>query len=405
MPDQLPLTRNDLEFLPIPRDTQPIILIRDHLGLVEAGKAIAPHLYQFLTLLDGTKTVRDLQAELMRQRGGVLVSADEVGRLLAKLDEAFLLNSERYQKAKNQIVAQFTDSPRRSCSHCGRSYPGTPSELKNYLDQILAIRTAAMPPQGNLLALVAPHIDLAAGARVYASAYQMLRFTHPSRVVLMGTGHHVGEALFCLTDKDFETPLGVVKNEPGLVRELRQVGGEFIATNDFAHRSEHSIEFQLLFLQHLLGPQTFTILPILCGSFRASLSAYSREALRGGAGAFLQKLGQFVNEETLVVAGIDLSHVGLKFGHAMPAAYLERQSKAHDTALLNYLTQLDVEKFWAESARVEDRFHVCGFSTLASLLELLPPCQGEVLDYEIRHEDVTRSAVSFAAVVFTSSAG
>jgi hypothetical protein len=32
----------------------------------------------------------------------------------------------------------------------------------------------------------------------------------------------------------------------------------------------------------------------------------------------------------------------------------------------------------------------------------LPQCQGELLHYEIWHEEPTRSAVSFASLVFTS---
>jgi len=54
------------------------VLIRDSLGLVPEGKAVGLPLYQIMTLLDGTTTVRDLQMELMRQRGGVLVELDEI---------------------------------------------------------------------------------------------------------------------------------------------------------------------------------------------------------------------------------------------------------------------------------------------------------------------------------------
>ena len=61
MNEILPLMRKDLEFFPVKHGGQQLILIRDHLGLVQEGKAVAPSLYQVMILLDGTRTIRDLQ--------------------------------------------------------------------------------------------------------------------------------------------------------------------------------------------------------------------------------------------------------------------------------------------------------------------------------------------------------
>ena len=405
MEDTAPTLRRDLEFVPVQHGGQQLILIRDHLGLVQEGKAVAPPLYQLMTLLDGTKTMRDLQMELMRQKGGVLVGMDEVKGLLADLDESYLLDSEGFRKARDQIIAGFASKRVRPCSHGGRSYPDNPPELKNRLDEILASRPPAAEPEGKIKALVSPHIDLSVGYKVYSSVYQMLKYTAPSRVVMLGVGHQVVSDLFCLTDKDFETPLGVIKGEPSLVHKLREAGGDIIAANDFAHRSEHSIEFQLIFLQHILQRVSFTIVPILCGFVQPCLAEYSRNAYLERTAPFLNVLKEIVRDpdrETLLVAGIDLSHIGPKFGHEMPAEYLKGQSEVHDKNLLQYLSALDADNLWQESRGVKDRFNVCGFSALACLLEVLPPCKGQILDYQVWHEEPTRSAVSFAAVVFTS---
>lgn len=382
-----------------------LVLIKDHLGLVKEGQAIELPLYQILTLLDGTRTPRDIQMELMRQQRGMLVGMDEVERILSHLDDAYLLDSERYQKARDQIVSDFVSKKVRPCSHCGSAYPEDPSELKERLDEILALKASSPPQAGTIKALVAPHIDLSVGGKIYADAYQMLQHVAPSRVVLLGVGHHLVTHLFCLTDKDFETPLGGVRNDATLIQELKDAGGEAIADDDFAHRSEHAIEFQLIFLQHLLKEGSFEILPILCGQARASLQEYSRNAYRHRAEPFLNRLREILIEpdkDTLLIAGVDFSHIGPKFGHDMPARYLQGQSEAHDKNLLGHLCRLDADSFWEESKKVEDRFNVCGFSTLACLLEVLPPSRGEVLGYEQWHEEATRSAVSFSAVVFVS---
>lgn len=407
MQDTTPTLRKDLEFLPVQHGGQQLILIRDHLGLVQEGKAVALPLYQLMTLLDGTRTKRDLQMELMRQKGGVLVGMDEIEGLLAHLDESYLVDSEGFKKARDQIVDSFTSKRVRPCSHGGRSYPDSPSELKNRLDEILASQPPVPEPEGKIKALVSPHIDLSIGYKVYASAYQMLKYATPSRIVLLGVGHQVVNNLFCLTDKDFETPLGAIKSERAVIRKLREAGGDIIATDDFAHRTEHSIEFQLIFLQHLLQGVSFTIIPVLCGFIQSCLAEYSRSAYLERTAPFLNGLKQILRDpdkETLLVAGVDLSHIGPKFGHEMPAEYIRPRSEVHDKHLLKYLSAFDADHFWEETKGIEDRFNVCGFSALACLLEVLPTCKGQILDYQVWHEEPTRSAVSFAAVVFTSQA-
>jgi AmmeMemoRadiSam system protein B len=106
-------------------------------------------------------------------------------------------------------------------------------------------------------------------------------------------------------------------------------------------------------------------------------------------------------QDTLIVAGVDFSHIGPKFGHDLPATAMENQARTHDQSLLEHLSMLDADGFWDESRSVRDRFNVCGLSALACLLEVLPQCRGEILHYEIWHEAPTRSAVSFASAVFT----
>jgi hypothetical protein len=103
------------------------------------------------------------------------------------------------------------------------------------------------------------------------------------------------------------------------------------------------------------------------------------------------------------VAGVDFSHVGPKFGDDQPAIRITSESKSHDKALLTALATRDVEAFCAESLRVEDRYHVCGFSVLSMLLEILPKqAIGVELGHQVWHETPTQSAVSFAAAAFYS---
>jgi AmmeMemoRadiSam system protein B len=402
MSDSVTALRKDLELIPVEHEGKQLVLIRDHLGLVPEGKAVELPLCRFMALLDGSRDMRDLQTALMRLQGGVFVGSDEVKRLLAHLDQAYLLESDGFRKARDRMVEGFTSSPVRPCSHCGRAYPDDPIQLRARIEEILACGIDVRP-DGKVLALVSPHIDLSVGIKGYGAAYHGFGKATPSRVILLGVGHQIFQGLFSVTEKDFSTPLGTVENEGAAVKKLKSSGKGVIAPDDFAHRAEHSIEFQVIFLQHILSETPFRIVPILCGSLLASLPEYRRSVYQDKAGGFLEALREIVDDpghETLVVAGVDLSHIGPKFGHDMPARRLENRSEAHDKALLHHLLSRNSEGFWEESAKVNDRYNVCGFAALACLMEVLPPGEGRLLHYEIWHEDATQSAVSFAAVVF-----
>ena len=331
-----------------------------------------------------------------------MVDTDEIKKILHHLDESFLLDSVRFKSARDEIISRFASEQVRPCTHCGEGYPDDPLALGTWLDEVLDGHGPTTRPEGKIKALVSPHIDLRVGHRVYARAYSQLKHGSPTRVILLGVGHQIAYDLFSLTEKDFETPLGLVKNDRNAIQLLKENGEGAVSANDFAHRSEHSIEFQLIFLQHILK-QEFKIIPILCGSLMATLSEYSRNTYLEKAGPFLEALREEVMDpNTLLLAGVDFSHIGPKFGHDRPAEYLEGQSTAHDKRLLGYLTTQDKENFWKESQEVKDRFNVCGFSALACLLEVLPSCKGEIGDYQVWHEEATKSAVSFAGAVFSS---
>ena len=403
MNDILPSIRRDLEFIPFEYQGRQLILVRDHLGLVPEGKAIDFDLYRLMSFFCEATTIRDIQMVLMRERGGVLVGSDEIKALLGHLDESYLLDSDRFKRARDRIVKEFAASEVRPCSHGGRAYPDNPRELKDKLDEIMAIPSSSPCPEGKVAALVSPHIDIAVGSKGYASAYRCLEKSSPARVIVLGVGHQGFEGLFALTVKEFSTPLGNVKAEKASVEKLKDAGKEVIALDDFAHKAEHSIEFQVIFLQHVLKAKSLSMIPILCGSLLTSLSEYKRAAYLDKAGPFLDAMKETVRDpevETLVVAGVDFSHIGPKFGHDAPASHLESRTRAHDKSLLHCLASRDPDGFWDESIKVKDQYNVCGFAALACLLEVLPPGKGGLLHYEIWHEEATRSAVSFAAVVF-----
>ncbi len=403
MSTQHPVARYDLEFIPVADGEQEMFLVRDPLGLVDEGVALLPQLLHVLSLLDGARSLKDLQKELIALQRGEVVTLEEVAYLVDQFDQARLLESEAFFRARWEIVREFEERPVRPPLLAGQAYPEDPAELGCFLDDILT-RRPPFEPAGEVAALAAPHIDPGIGEAVYGRAYGALLGAEPDRVLILGVGHQLDQGLFCLTRKDFETPLGAAKCDVEAVEALAAAGADILSPTDFPHRFEHSIEFQVLFLQRVLTKRPFTIVPVLCGSLLA-LPEYNRETYVLTAAPFLDALGDIIaapGQRTLVAAGVDFSHIGPKFGHERTAEDLEAEASAHDRKLLARLTANDPDGFWEESRSVEDRYNVCGFSALACLLEIMPPRRGMVLDYALWREEQTRSAVSFAACVFTA---
>jgi AmmeMemoRadiSam system protein B len=433
MEEKTPRVRDDIELLPLRHGGQQMVLVRDPLGLIKEPIVLNEAAASVLAMLDGTHTVSDLRLFLTRSQGGVLVTTDEVHRVLNQLSTVFLLQDERFTKARSEIVSKYGAQTVRSAFHAGVAYPEDREQLARMLDQILMTAQqetgldrseVALPaesaregwpriengifPQEDIVALVAPHMEIDASARCYGVAYNQITGAPVELVFILGTGHSLRSRMFSLTTKDFETPLGRVSTEKPIVEELLAAAPGCVLDNDLPHRHEHSIEFEVIFLQHVLRDPGIRIVPILCGSFRNQLEAHNRALEIPGVGDFLRKLRSIIERETehekrrcLVVAGVDFSHIGLKFGDQYTGRTLLQEATEYDKTLIENLCNWDVSGFWNVAKNVDDKYKVCGFAPLASLLEILPSAEGHLLGYDVWHEDATHSAVSFASIVFT----
>lgn len=403
MDQRLLKPRKDLEFIPVQDQGRDLIVIRDRYALVAKGFAIVPEVYQFLYLLDAVDDVHELQAELSRQSGGRRVTQEEIEHIIQNLDQAFLLDSERFRSAREACKARFVSQRTRPAALVGESYPAEPDALRKKLDGMLSGSVIQRQSGRDVKAIVAPHIDFSVGGKGYAEAYACYRDQRVDRVLVLGIGHQMEQGLYALTEKDFETVLGLMPVDKDAVLKLKQSGPQLLADSDFEHLHEHSIEFQTLFLKHLDQESDLQMIPILCGSLWGFLPAYSRQAFLEAAGPFLESLQALASQEgVLVLAGVDFSHIGPKFGHQESAIKMEPKAQEHDYALLAALCSQDPDTFWRISREVNDYYNVCGFSALATFLEILPESKGELLHYEMWHEQATRSAVSFAAMAFSS---
>jgi AmmeMemoRadiSam system protein B len=402
---RLPHLRLDLEYVPVSYQGRKALLIRDPLEIIKEPVLLQGEALELLSLIDGRREIQEIQVAMMRLRKGLFVSTESIIKLLDELEKAFILESKELQRKRERLIQDYAALSVRPASHAGRAYPADRQALEELLDQILAHSIPPGRTSGRPRALVAPHIDLESGKRAYGRIFGLLRQSPPPHtVLLLGTGHSLGPGYFSLTEKDFETPLGLIKTDREAVRTLAARAGRAAEAGDFSHRSEHSLEIQLIFLQHLFHSK-FRLIPLLCGSFQDHLADAGRASDIPAVAPVLNFLREILSERSdglLVVAGVDFSHVGPKFGHERSAASMLAETRQHDERLIEALCRRDVSAFWLEVREANDRYNVCGFSSLACLLEAFPPDWpgGQLVDYDIRREEATRSAVSFAAIAY-----
>lgn len=400
-----------VEVFPVRVDGRDLVCLRDPTGLSESVLTMPPATLEILALLDGTRTVLDIQADLMR-RHGTLVPRADIERLLATLDEHLFLDTERFRAERDRVRQAFARDPVRRAFHAGRAYPAETTALTTLLDACFTHPDGPGPvgPRRapTLRGLVAPHIDYARGGPAYAWAYrEVAEASDADCYVIFGTAHAGLDGYpFAATRKAYATPFGAVEvDEEVLEAVLRRAPADLLAA-EAAHRSEHSIEFQAVCLAYVArrwqGRPPPRIVPLLA-SFTHECLARGIEppddpAVAGTLEAVRAALAT-VPRRYCVVAGADLAHVGPRFGDPQPvsAGWLARV-EAEDRALLARVEAGDAAGFFWSVAADGDRRRICGFSPIYALLATLPEGRGRLLRYG-RWPD-PQGTVTYASVAF-----
>jgi AmmeMemoRadiSam system protein B len=185
-------------------------------------------------------------------------------------------------------------SPTRAPAVAGLFYPEDSVELESAVAGYLAAVPAPPSNAPTPKALIAPHAGYVYSGPIAASGYARIAGQRHviRRVVLLGPSHRVPLRGLAASSADaFDTPLGAIPLDHEAIDQILDFPQ--VLTFDAAHRSEHSLEVQLPFLQHVLGE--FSLVPLSVGDAEPDEVAEVIENLWGGP-------------ETLFVVSSDLSH-------------------------------------------------------------------------------------------------
>lgn len=395
-------------------DGQQVVCARDYEGLLDSPVLLPLPVVLVALLLDGRREIRDVQAEYARVTGGALLPSWDLDRIIRGLDAHSLLDSPALDARRRERAAAYRAAPYRMMAHAGASYPADPGTLAAALERYLAVPPtgpaggAAGAPNGRLPGFLAPHIDFARGGPTYGRAYRALGdLPSGACVVILGVAHAGPPAPYVLTTKGYETPFGVVEVDRPLLQAVTARYPFDAFAYEPVHRSEHSIEFQALFLAYLARGRRLTILPVLCSSFDV-LCGRNTPAAVPEIEAFIGALRQgiaTVDRPVYVVGGVDLSHVGPRFGDAEPVGpALAAAARASDLEALDAVAAGDAEGFWRAVMAENNRRHVCGLGAIYTAVRVLAPVRGRIVDYD-QGVDPAGGLVGFSAVTFEADGG
>lgn len=401
-----PRLRN-LEITKIEHEGQEYFYFHDRLGLA-AGAAVPQSWGGLLALFDGRRDSGEI-ITAYAQNSGEELPLEVVERIIAQLDEALFLDSPRFHAHWDKLVCEFEALEVRPSSLAGLSYSDSSAELQAIIDsynkEAAAIEVQPLPEGAKVRGIVVPHIDFTRGGVTEALAYRQLPGGEFDTLIVLGIAHNGVHYPFCALDKSFETPLGRVECDRELLADLRDRLGDKLLAEQYAHKSEHSVEFVAVFLQAFEQLKTAKIVPLICGGFFAELQNGKSPQTNPEIAEFIRALRQVVEKHEAqgkrvgFIASVDLAHVGSRFGDDEPltATRLE-EIQSEDLKFLQTIENGDAEAIHAALAKDNNARNVDAHPAVYTFLAAFPELRAQLLDYRQAYDEEANSVVSFAAM-------
>lgn len=179
----------------------------------------------------------------------------------------------------------------------GKFYPNDPEKLRGAIDGYIKDAKNRWSFSSPPVAIIVPHAGYIYSGQIAADAYKQVMEFDYDLVVILGTNHTTGgfNGISIYPEGAYRTVLGLTEINQDVARQLIEAD-ENCVFNPALHRTEHSVEVHVPFIQQLF-PEA-KIVPVVIGT--ADLEDCRR---------FGEKLAEIVKSyKTLIVASSDLSH-------------------------------------------------------------------------------------------------
>lgn len=252
----------------------------------------------------------------------------------------------------------------------GTFYPSSRESLLAMLKEFVD-RT----PDDSIIACISPHAGYIYSGRTAGKVYSLI--PQVETYVIVGPNHTgLGSPIALSTDK-WSTPLGEVEVDMEFVDAMPK---KIIDLDETAHRSEHSLEVQVPFLQYIA--RDFKIVPICLGM-------QDEETAREVADEIIEAKEK-TGKDVVLIASSDMHH------------YLpDEECRRKDRVVIDFILSMDVSKFYGTIYRLQAS--VCGYGAIAVAMMYAKHYGGfaELVDYSTSGDvEPMHEVVGYAGMVF-----
>ncbi len=282
----------------------------------------------------------------------------------------------------------------------GQFYPGRRDSCIKEINQCLQQEKLSGTLPETIVAGIVPHAGWAFSGALAALVFSAVKQQndHVDTFCLFGAAHgYYGQSPAIYDKGAWMTPLGEMAVDEDLAGAVLKTG---TAVSDvYAHSSEHSIEVQMPFIQHLFADAK--ILPILVPPTEEAVP------LGEAVGEIIETDSQ---KKVVCIGSTDLTHYGPRYGFAPMGTGADALKWAHevnDGQFIELAVKLDVEGLVANAA---ENMNACGAgaaAAAAAAARKLGRTKGVVLAQTNSSEVMQRKmggsssdSVGYAAIVF-----
>lgn len=406
MPLSRPYPRlRPVEVFPGEHEGQQVLVVHDPSGLAVSPITVSPAGLFIFSLLDGKNGPEEIQAAF-RQQFGAALGFSQLENLVQQLDAAFYLDSVGFLEHLQGLMAEYRAAPARRSAE-SLVEPGEGQEpTAEVLTRLFRENEPAISrkDEARIVGLVAPHLDYARGQPCYADVYSLLHEgCTAKRFVILGTNHFGQATSVVATGKDFATSLGTTATDRRFIELLSERCATDLCEFEFDHQREHSVELQVMLLQHVLGAGNFQIVPVLCHDPCGPTGTAPYDGNGVDLRVFAEALRDVVRDDpddTIIIAGADLSHIGTRFGDQrdLDDEFL-KEVESKDQSALQAVSSGDADAFLQAVKEHGNSTRICSTGCLFTLMTALPRARAEVLRYHQASDRPSGTCVTCASIV------
>lgn len=227
----------------------------------------------------------------------------------------------------------------------GTFYPSKKEDIEKFISENINSARIDKDRIRNAYSYVAPHAGYIYSGKTASHAYKAIAekadIKKIETLIIIGPNHTGIGTPISISNEDWETPLGIVKNDTLFSKAIKEES-RIAEMDETAHEFEHSIEVQLPFLQYIgMGKKKFVFICMgdqdinSCTDLSTAISKASKK----------------LDKKSVVIASSDFNHFeSAKIG------------KEKDMKLLKELETLEYERFNALVGRINNT--TCGYGPI-----------------------------------------